>query len=84
MEIEEYFRVLKSGCKIENSRLSTKERLEKLIALKSIIAFKKVSIWDQRAQSCKNLRFWNTSDMVRTSAKVMKLVKTVEILGYKN
>lgn len=39
-KIEEYFRVLKSGCKIENSRLSTKERLEKLIALKSIIAFK--------------------------------------------
>ena len=39
-KIEEYFAVLKSGCKIENSRLSTKERLEKLIALKSIIAFK--------------------------------------------
>ncbi len=38
--IEEYFRVLKSGCKIENSRLATKERLEKLIAIKSIIAFK--------------------------------------------
>ncbi len=39
-KVEEYFRVLKSGCKIENSRLSTKDRLEKLIALKSIIAFK--------------------------------------------
>lgn len=39
-KIEEYFRVLKSGCKIENARLATKERLEKLIALKSIIAFK--------------------------------------------
>lgn len=39
-KIEEYFRILKSGCKIENSRLSTKERLEKLIAIKSIIAFK--------------------------------------------
>jgi hypothetical protein len=26
--IEEYFRILKSGCKIESSRLSTKERLE--------------------------------------------------------
>ena len=39
-KIEEYFRVLKSGCKIENARLATKERLEKLIALKSVIAFK--------------------------------------------
>lgn len=39
-KIEEYFRILKSGCKIENSRLATKERLEKLIALKSVIAFK--------------------------------------------
>jgi len=38
--IEEFFKVLKSGCKIESSRLATKERLEKLIALKSIIAFK--------------------------------------------
>ena len=39
-KIEEYFKILKSGCKIENSRLSTRERLEKLIAIKSIIAFK--------------------------------------------
>ena len=39
-KIEEYFRVLKSGCKIESSRLATKERLQKLIAIKSIIAFK--------------------------------------------
>ena len=39
-KIEEYFKVLKSGCKIENSRLSTREKLEKLIAIKSIIAFK--------------------------------------------
>ncbi len=31
---------MKSGCKIEKARLATKERLEKLIALKSIIAFK--------------------------------------------
>lgn len=38
--IEEYFRVLKSGCKIEDCRLATKERLQKLIAIKSIIAFK--------------------------------------------
>lgn len=38
--IEEYFRILKSGCKIENSRLSTKERLQNLLAIKSIIAFK--------------------------------------------
>lgn len=39
-KIEEYFKVLKSGCKIESSRLSTRERLERLIAIKSIIAFK--------------------------------------------
>ncbi|WP_425384012.1 IS4 family transposase [Wolbachia endosymbiont (group B) of Eupithecia inturbata] len=39
-KIEEYFRILKSGCKVESSRLATKERLEKLIAIKSIIAFK--------------------------------------------
>lgn len=39
-KIEEYFKILKSGCKIEDSRLSTKERLERLIAIKSIIAFK--------------------------------------------
>ena len=38
--IEEYFRVFKSGCKIEDARLSTGERLQKLIAIKSIIAFK--------------------------------------------
>ena len=48
--IEEYFRVLKSGCKIEDARLSTGERLQKLIAIKSIIAFKilylsKVALW---------------------------------------
>ncbi|MDR0773601.1 MAG: transposase [Wolbachia pipientis] len=42
-KIEEYFRILKSGCKIENSRLATKERLQKLIAIKSIIAFKILS-----------------------------------------
>jgi hypothetical protein len=39
-KIEEFFKVLKSGCKIESTRLATKEKLEKLIALKSIIAFK--------------------------------------------
>lgn len=39
-KIEEYFKILKSGCKIENSRLSTREKLERLIAIKSIIAFK--------------------------------------------
>ena len=38
--IEEYFRILKSGCNIERSRLSTKEKLQKLIALKSVIAYK--------------------------------------------
>jgi hypothetical protein len=39
-KIEEYFRILKSGCKIENSRLSTQARLQRLIAIKSITAFK--------------------------------------------
>lgn len=39
-KIEEYFKALKSGCKIEDSRLSTTERLKRLIAIKSIIAFK--------------------------------------------
>lgn len=39
-KIEEYFKILKSGCKIEDSRLSTGEKLERLIAIKSIIAFK--------------------------------------------
>lgn len=39
-KIEEYFRILKSGCNIENSRLSMKEKLQKLIALKSVIAYK--------------------------------------------
>ncbi|MGL9681788.1 MAG: transposase [Wolbachia sp.] len=29
-KMEEYFRVIKSGCKIERSRLATKERLQKL------------------------------------------------------
>lgn len=37
---QEYFKILKSGCKIENSRLSAREKLERLIAIKSIIAFK--------------------------------------------
>ncbi|WP_419234585.1 IS4 family transposase [Rickettsia endosymbiont of Nabis limbatus] len=39
-KIEEYFRVLKSGCKIEASRLSAETKLQKLIAIKSLIAFK--------------------------------------------
>ena len=39
-KIEEYFKILKSGCKIEDARLSTREKLERLIAIKSIIAFK--------------------------------------------
>lgn len=39
-KIEEYFKVLKSGCNIEALRLSTGERLERIIAIKSILAFK--------------------------------------------
>ena len=39
-KIEEYFRVLKSGCKIEAARLSSGTKLKKFIAIKSLIAFK--------------------------------------------
>lgn len=39
-KIEEYFRILKSGCKIEASRLSAGTKLQKLISIKSLIAFK--------------------------------------------
>lgn len=39
-QIECYHRVLKSGCKIEECRLETYERLKKYIRLKSIIAFR--------------------------------------------
>lgn len=36
--IEEFHKILKSGCKIEDCRLETAERLENFIAMKSIIA----------------------------------------------
>ena len=39
-QIECYHRVLKSGCKIEECRLETYERLKKYARLKSIIAFR--------------------------------------------
>lgn len=39
-QIECYHRILKSGCKIEDCRLETYERLKKYIRLKSIIAFR--------------------------------------------
>ena len=39
-QIECYHRILKSGCKIEECRLETYERLQKYIRLKSIIAFR--------------------------------------------
>jgi hypothetical protein len=38
-QIECYHRILKSGCKIEECRLETYERLKKFVRLKSIIAF---------------------------------------------
>jgi hypothetical protein len=38
--IEDFHRILKSGCKVEDCRLSTRERLEKFIVVKSVIAFK--------------------------------------------
>lgn len=39
-QIECYHRILKSGCKVEDCRLKTYERLKKYIRLKSIIAFR--------------------------------------------
>lgn len=39
-QIENFHRVLKSGCKVEDCRLETYERLKKIITLKSIIAFR--------------------------------------------
>ena len=39
-KIEEFFRILKSGCQIEATRLSSADRLMRIIAVKSIIAFK--------------------------------------------
>lgn len=39
-QIECYHRVLKSGCKIEDCRLATFERLKKYVRLKSIIAYR--------------------------------------------
>lgn len=39
-QIEIFFRILKSGCKVESSRLSKVDRLQKYIALMSIIAWR--------------------------------------------
>lgn len=39
-KIEELFRILKSGCQIEATRLSSADRLMRMIAVKSVIAFK--------------------------------------------
>ena len=39
-QIEIYFRVLKSGCHVEACRLGTAARLERFIALKSVIAWR--------------------------------------------
>lgn len=39
-QIECYHRVLKSGCKVEECRLETYERIRKYVTLKSIIAFR--------------------------------------------
>ena len=39
-QIECFHRILKSGCKIEECRLETYERLKKFVRLKSIIAFR--------------------------------------------
>lgn len=39
-KIEEYQKILKSGCNVENCRLEIIERLGRYIALKSVIAFR--------------------------------------------
>lgn len=39
-QIECYHRILKSGCKVEDCRLETYDRLKKYLTLKSIIAFR--------------------------------------------
>jgi hypothetical protein len=39
-KIEEYFKVLKSGCSVEKCRLNDGEKLKKFLALKSIIAWR--------------------------------------------
>ncbi|MBK8202989.1 MAG: IS4 family transposase [Bdellovibrionales bacterium] len=39
-KIEEYFRILKSGCSIEKCRLISADKLIKMIALTCVIAFK--------------------------------------------
>lgn len=39
-QIECYHRILKSGCKVEECRLETYERLKRYLRLKSIIAFR--------------------------------------------
>ena len=39
-QIECYHRILKSGCKIEECRLATYERIKKFVCLKGIIAFR--------------------------------------------
>ena len=38
--IESYFKVLKTGCKVEDCRLETKEKLEKYITLMSVVAWR--------------------------------------------
>ena len=77
-KIEEYFKILKSGCKIEDSRLSTKERLERLIALKSIIAFKilylsKVSLFHPEEPCIKILTSQEWETLYRREHRTMAL-----------
>ena len=38
--IEDYFRILKSGCKVEELQHHTAERLERAIAIKMVIAWR--------------------------------------------
>ena len=39
-KVEDFFRVLKSGCKVQNQRFRTADRLQKAVAIQSVIAWR--------------------------------------------
>ena len=53
-QIEIFFRILKSGCKVESTRLASAERLQKYIALMAIIAWR-IFFLDQIARTTPTL-----------------------------
>lgn len=58
-QIECYHRVLKSGCKVEDCRLESYERLKKYLALKSVIAYRLFNLTHMNRvnpeESCENI-----------------------------